>query len=179
MIGNSLTYYNDLPGLLQQFSVKESAPIDIQKITAPLASLKFHWDMGTAADRIRKQRWDYVVLQEFSRKPVTDPAQTEEYFSRFNDEIRKAGATALLFENWTRQGHDADAQVLQSTYQAILSKTGATAAPIGAAWRACESARPDIKLFLDDRHPSDAGTYLAAAVLYDVIYKKNSGFAAR
>src|SRR3954469_22327978 len=53
MIGDSLTYYNDLPGLLQQFSAGESAPVYIEQITFPLASLTFHWDGGKAVDRIR------------------------------------------------------------------------------------------------------------------------------
>ena len=52
MIGDSLTYYNDLPCLLQQFSAGEKAPIYIEQITTPLASLKFHWDMGKASERI-------------------------------------------------------------------------------------------------------------------------------
>ncbi|HVT79463.1 MAG TPA: hypothetical protein VHM90_02305, partial [Phycisphaerae bacterium] len=36
------------------------------------------------------------------------------------------------------------------------------------------SQHPNIPLLLDDRHPTDAASYLAACVLYDVIYKKKS-----
>src|ERR1700761_2011757 len=48
MIGDSLTYYNDLPGLLGQMSLREAAPIYMEQITGPLQSLQFHWDTGAA-----------------------------------------------------------------------------------------------------------------------------------
>ena len=175
MIGNSLTYYNDLPGLLQQFSASEAAPIYIEKITTPLASLKFHWDMGVAPTRIREGHWDYVVLQEFSRMPVTDREESERYFGLFNEEVRKSGARTIIFENWIHRGLDRDYATLLDAYHAIQNRTGGALAPIGAAWRQCENARPDIDLLIDDRHPTDGGTYLAAAVLYDAIYHKKSG----
>ena len=47
-------------------------------------------------------------------------------------------------------------------------------APIGTAWRNCKTSKPEVSLLLDDRHPTDEGTYLAACVLYDVIYQKRS-----
>ncbi len=174
MIGNSLTYYNDLPGLLQQFSVKEAAPVFIEKITTPFASLQFHWQIGTAADRIRNGHWDYVVLQEFSRRPVTDPENSLEYFTKFASLAHASGAKVILFENWAREGHGDDAPALAGAYQNIAAKTGGIPAPIGDAFERCHTARPDIDLLVDDRHPSDAATYLAAAVLYDAIYRKRS-----
>ena len=51
----------------------------------------------------------------------------------------------------------------------------ASCALIGAAWRQLEQTQPQVELLLDDRHPNDAGTYLAACVLYDVIYHKKTG----
>jgi hypothetical protein len=115
-----------------------------------------------------------VVLQDFSRKPVTDPEESMKYFSLFNEEIRRAGAKTIVFENWTRRDKDSEYAPLLAAYQRIQQHTGGIAAPVGTAWRDCELRRPDIHLLLDDRHPSDAGTYLAAAVLYDVIYGKRS-----
>ena len=48
MIGNSLTYSNDLPGLLEQTSAAEPTPLKVDAITFPLASLNFHWHLRTA-----------------------------------------------------------------------------------------------------------------------------------
>jgi hypothetical protein len=174
MIGDSLTYYNDLPGLLQQMSALEQAPIYIEKITAPYRSLEAHWAAGAAAERVRQGHWDYVILQEFSRKPVTDPIGSRASIRKFAEAAARAGAKTILFENWTRAGHDDDYEAMQRTYRTAAEENGATLAPIGPAWNAARAQRPDIQLLLDDRHPTDAGTYLAAAVLYDTIYHKKS-----
>ena len=90
MIGDSLTYYNDLPGLLGQFSSREAAPIYIEQVTGPLQSLQFHWDMG-AAKRVDDGHWDFVILQDYSRNPVTDPEGSLKSFQLFNDEISAGG----------------------------------------------------------------------------------------
>ncbi len=175
MIGDSLTYYNDLPGLLQQFTIGEATPIYVEQSTTPYASLKFHWDMGKSIERIHKGHWDYVVLQDFSRKPVTDPDDCIKYYALFNDEIKRSGAKTIIFQNWTRRDMEKDYGTMKITYDKIQALTRGHIAPIGAAWRQCATSRPDIRLLIDDRHPTNAGSYLAACVLYDVLYNKQAG----
>ena len=170
MIGDSLTYYNDLPGLLQQLSAREAKPIYIEQITTPASSLAFHWNVNGAPARIRNGHWDYVILQEYSRKPVTDPDAALESIRQFNDAVTRAGAKTILFENWPTRGHDDEYFTLHDFYEDAADQTGAIIAPIGTAWRNAS----DPTLLLDDRHPTDAGTYFSACVLYDVIYHKPS-----
>ena len=44
--------------------------------------------------------------------------------------------------------------------------------PVGLAFQRSQNDNPDIELFTPDkRHPSKAGTYLMAAVIYASIYK--------
>jgi len=174
MIGDSLTYYNDLPGLLQQFSAGESAPIYIEQKTTALWSLKNHWDMDDSKDTIRRGNFTYVVLQDFSRKPVTDPEESLRYYSLFDGEARSTGAKTIVFENWTRKGMDDEFGLLTSTYRRIESQTHATPAPIGTAVRNCKAKHPNIPMLVDDRHPTKEASYLAACVLYDAIYRKKS-----
>lgn len=174
MIGDSLTYYNDLPGLLQQLSGKEAKPIYVEQITTPGASLALQWNINHAQGRIAEGHWDYVVLQEYSRKPVTDPDDAMKYIRRFNDQITRGGAKTMLFENWTVRGKSDEYDALYDFYQNACDETAAAAAPIGTAWRNCREHHPKISLLLDDRHPTDEGTYLAACVLYDVIYHKRA-----
>jgi hypothetical protein len=173
MIGDSLTYYNDMPGLLQQFTVHEPHPIDVERRTFPYCSLATHLDHG-AAERIKEGRFDYVVLQDFSRLPVTDPQTCIRSYERYNDVAKGANSKIIIFENWTRAGMDDDFPKMRETYRIIEERTGGIRAPIGTAFRNLRAARPDIKLLLDDRHPSDAASYLIACVLYDVIYHKKS-----
>lgn len=174
MIGDSLTYYNDLPGMLQQFSVHEKSPIYIEQSTSPLVSLSFHWSLTRAVERIRTGRFDYVVLQDFSRRPAASPEDSLRDFDRFNKEVTRTGGQSIVFQNWTRVGLEQDYPALAATYARVIQRTGARLAPIGAAWKICAAEHGEIPLFLDDRHPTEAGSYLAACVLYDVLYQKKS-----
>ena len=172
-VGNSLTFYNDLPGLVQQMSAREERPLEVQSVTSAYASLQWHWAMGKPQELLAQGKWDYVVLQEFSRRPVTDPQNSAKYFELFAAEARQAGAKPLIFQNWTRAGHDSEYAAMLATYQTVKAQTGGAIVPIGAAWLMCAQEHPEITLFLDDRHPTDEGTYLAACVLYGAIYGKD------
>jgi hypothetical protein len=174
LIGNSLTYYNDMPGLLQQLSKHEKAPIYVEQDTFPLRKLSGAWNGGGPLKRIRNGHWDYVVLQEYSNLPLVDLDESLKYFMLFNDEVKRSGAKTIIFQNWTREGSEGEFGKMQAAYKTIQQRTGGTLAPIGPAVRDITRNRPDIELLVDDRHPSEAASYLTACVLYNVIYGKKA-----
>jgi hypothetical protein len=174
-VGNSLTYYNDLPGLVEQLSCRQSKPIQVESVTWPWATLKFHWETGIAARKLGQSHWDYVILQEFSTLPATDPRATIEDFRRFNELINHSGAALIIFENWTHLRRPQDEPAMAATYRDVQATTGGVMAPIGTAFRDCQKTRPQIDLIEhgfgeDGRHSTVAGTYLAACVISRVIY---------
>lgn len=173
-IGNSLTYYNDLAGLVQAFAAREPRPLYIDAVTFPLASLDYHWRRTPAREKIRQGHWDLVILQQYSTAPADRPRETVEQYQRFAPEVARIGAKPIIFQNWTRAGRERDYDRMAATYQQVQQSIGGTIAPIGEAWRIARRDRPDIKLFepLDDRHPTVAGTYLTACVLYRTLYGK-------
>jgi len=66
-IGNSLTYANDLPGLVQALAAGSAAggsPIDVAMVASPDVSLDDHLASGEASRAIAGGRWDFVVLQQ-------------------------------------------------------------------------------------------------------------------
>ena len=174
MIGDSLTYYNDLPGLLQQLSAREAAPVYIESKTFPLRSLEVHLAVDDSLERVRDGHFDYVVLQDFSDKPASNSDASMNSFVRFDEEVKRSGGKTVVFENWVHKGVERDYEPMQATYRRIVERTHGELAPIGTAWKRCLTEHPEIKLYLDDRHPSDEGSYLTACVLYDVLYKKKS-----
>ena len=102
--------------------------------------------------------------------PATDPKATLAHFQEFATLAHFSPAYAwIIFENWTA-GHSQDATIMTKTYAEAQTTTGATLAPIGSAWRKCQEMYPNIPLLQDDRHPTVAGTYLSALVLYRVLY---------
>ena len=62
---------------------------------------------------------------------------------------------------------------LAGAYQRIGDEVGALVAPAGLAFSRALKERPGLQLNQDDGHPTAAGTYLAACVLYGAIYRRS------
>src|SRR5947209_3287140 len=92
-IGNSFTARNNLPGLLAQLAAARGKRMEHRLISAGGASLRRHWNAGTAREAIETGKFDTVVLQEQSTLPLKSPARMHESVRLFNEVIQKAGAT--------------------------------------------------------------------------------------
>lgn len=172
-VGNSYTFYNDLPKLVQRMSVEaaQPRPLQVRDVTFGGASLQAHWQRGEVQKTIASQHWDYVVIQDFSTMPVDNPDLTREYVRLVAAAARKAGAQPILYLTWARQAKPAMQAQLDSVYTDLANETHALLAPVGQAWKRALSTSPQPQLFVEDgSHPSFAGSYLAASVFYSLIY---------
>lgn len=177
-VGNSYTIYNDLPWVTEQLvrSAGEARPLEAESVSMMGATLKEHWLDGFALKRIREGGpWDYVVLQGQSRMPLTDPEGMNEYALRFDAEIKAAGARTVLFVTWSRHEHPEQQASITAVYERLARETGAMTAPVGPAWHSALEESPALRLYRDDadNHPTAAGTYLAACVIYSTLYGKS------
>jgi hypothetical protein len=63
---------------------------------------------------------------------------------------------------------------IQLGYMEIANELGVRVAPVGPAWQQAISQNPQLDLWrADGIHPSEDGSYLAACVLYAVIYRQS------
>src|SRR6476646_1101634 len=64
-IGNSYTYVNDLPGIVQALADSAGGEkIAVETVAEPDFALVDHWARGTAQREISKGGWAFVVLQQ-------------------------------------------------------------------------------------------------------------------
>src|SRR2546425_12489899 len=91
-IGNSLTYANDLPGLVGRLglAVEGKAPV-VESVTAGGFSLEDHWNRGEAQKAIERDQWDLVVLQQGPSALPESRVLLVDYTRKFAEEIRKVG----------------------------------------------------------------------------------------
>lgn len=167
-IGNSLTYANDLPGILQRMLVASNIEVGrIDSIALPNHGLPDHWEKGDAQARIALGGWDVVVLQQ-------GPSATEgrpyllEYTPLFAAEIESVGAQAALYMVWPSKARFYDFERVSDSYRIAAMIVDGLLYPAGEAWLAAWDRNPSIKLYSeDDFHPSLVGTYLAALVIFE------------
>jgi len=180
MIGNSYTYFNNLPRMFEQMALsdKPARRVSCEMIAEGGATLQNHWEAGKAQKAIERGGLDFVVLQEQSTLGITYlvqglPRITESpkystYARRFDAAIRKAGARTVLFAFWARENAPAEDHNALAYYHFRLGKDlGALIAPVGLAWQAVRKQDAHSTLYQDDHsHPRPEGSYLAACVLH-------------
>ncbi len=179
LIGNSLIYTNNLPGLLRSLARAQDAGPLLETATyvIPGAELAQHWKSGAAVKALEQEHWDVVILQERGGllACLASPAQKEQdgcrnslrTHRRFAELAERRGARVLLLGTW---GPDATWQDnLDRGLRQVARETGATPVMAGTRLRAYEAAsggKPK-SLFTDDSlHPSLPASLIVAAVLY-------------
>jgi hypothetical protein len=172
-VGNSFTARNDLPSLIAQLAAARGGTLEHRLISIGGASLRTHWNAGTALKAIQDGHYAAVVLQEQSTLPVKNAARMHENIRLFDAAIKAAGARTILYMTWARRDRPKSQEAITDAYTGIGRELGATVAPVGRAWQAV--LRRHERLVLHDRdqsHPTRAGSYLAACVFLAVLFKE-------
>ncbi len=180
-VGNSLTYVNNLPRMVQAIAAAQpgGARIDTSTFTAPGGRLVERWEDGAAPEALRKGHWDAVVLQEASGLLVCmgNPEQrrartcrdSERTHKRFAALAAAAGARVLVYATWgpdeswnpgMERGHDLLLKVMRSTGAQVELVPAARALDRLASQAPRQPARPD------GVHPSVSASLVIAALMY-------------
>ena len=193
-VGNSYTYVNDLPSMIQALAAADrgARPVEISRVLKGGAQLQWHWTGKGRGGKpvktharavIEKRRFDFVVIQEQSQMPALNPAVTVRYAELLCQAVRKRGAMPVMFMTWARKGAMKDPRggkppwppekmqaALAATYIQAGKQGHALVAPVGLAWAAVRKGRPEMVLHKGDgSHPGAHGSYLAACVFHAVL----------
>jgi hypothetical protein len=165
-IGNSYTYVNDLPAMVDALADSAGVTLEIESVTFGGVSLEDHWNEGTAAARLASQRWDVVVLQQGPSSLPESRVNLLDYATRFDKLIRAAGGRPAFYSVWPEQARMEAYDAARESYTIAADSLHAMLFPASEAWRA--AWRKDASLGLygpDGLHPSEMGTYLVALVM--------------
>ena len=174
-IGNSLTYSNDLPSIVEALAKAAGQREFAHKTIAfPDFSLEDHWNKKDARKAIMKGKWDFVVLQQGPSASKDGRALLLEYGHRFAEEIRRIGGRPALCSIWPSASRPQDFKGVGESYRQAAEDVDGLVFPVGEAWLSAWSANPSIGLYSSDGfHPSAAGSYLAGLVIYEQLYARS------
>ena len=175
-IGNSLTYFNDLPSFVQAFAQSRvQKPLAFKGVTFPDFSLEDHWNQGDARKAIAQGGWDVIVLQQGPSASNEGRAVLLEYSRRFAQEIRKIGGRPALYMVWPSASRMQDFNGVIESYKRAAEEIEGLLFPVGEAWLKAWKRDPKLGLYSSDGlHPTVAGTYLAASVIYEYLYDESA-----
>lgn len=166
--GGVVMYPNDVPGMLEALiDSADAGPAEIDLVAFGGFGLQDHWESGPARQMIARGGWDVVVLQQGPSAHEGRPSLLE-YSRRFADEIRRVGARPALYMVWAAADRQSDFDAVSDSYRTAAKQVNALLFPVGEAWRAAWRRDSTLALYGPDViHPSVAGTYVAALVMFE------------
>jgi len=170
-VGNSLTFWNDLPLLVEAMAKARGIILECEAATGPDLSIEDHWNRGTR-ELIRGGGFSHVVLQQGPSSLAASRANLREWTQRFAAEIRASGARPALYMVWPDRSRLAYFAQVRESYRLANEDVDGLLLPAGEAWLAAWKLDPKLELYGPDGfHPSKLGTYAAAATVFSRLTK--------
>ena len=181
-IGNSYTYVNDLPGVFHDLARAGGHRVETGMVAPGGATLADHAGSSDTQHAISGSAWEFVVIQEQSQIPSVEQLRQQQMYPAARSLVtsaRAVGARPVFFETWAHRDGWADRGLdyagmqtqIDAAYDTIGGELGVPVAPVGLAWWVATREHPELGLWqADGSHPTEAGTYLAACVLYATIF---------
>ena len=180
-IGNSYTYVNDLPAMFRHLARAAGHPVVTGMVASGGETLADHAS-STETPAAIGVGWQYVVLQEQSQIPSVASVRQQAMYPAVRTlvaEVRAAGASPVLLQTWGHldgwTDYHLDYAAMQAGidegYRQIGGVLGVAVAPAGDAWQRARPELGDLQLWqADGSHPTVAGTYLTACVLFAAVF---------
>lgn len=192
-VGNSFTYYNDLPAMVQKIASTQKVKLSCTRFLKGGERFSGHLKNKELLRTLAGGGWDYVVLQEQSTAPAMPTGQVarEVYpAARTLDSLVHAAspdARVIFYMTWGHKygnrkpvaeyplanEYEGMQERLKTSYLEMAYDNGAWCAPVGMAWRTVRRERPECILYRPDcYHPEVPGSYLAANVIFTTIFQR-------
>ena len=168
-IGNSHTYFNDMPLMVQRCAEDAGYDCRVTMIAHGGWFLAQHAEEPDVRFNVLYGHYDYVVLQEHAH-PFGPVEKFREAAIKLNQMIRQAGSIPVIYETWARKSEPEAQAQMNDTHRHIAEEIGALLAPVGENWWLYQQSRPDLEVYADDgAHASPAGSDFAAKHIWEVI----------
>lgn len=192
-IGNSLTFYNDMPQMLRQIANSHNHSIMYDRNTKMGYSLRQHASNDSTMRLIRKGNWNFVVIQglslDFTYYDQKGKDEVLPYLYAIVDSIKKYNTRAqiVLYMTWGYKEGDEQAcvneqrlcsysemqKVISDNYIQAAAHSNMWVAPVGEVWQKIQMYYPKINLYQSDNlHPTAEGSYAAASVFYALLFQE-------
>ncbi|MCT2563666.1 PKD domain-containing protein [Chryseobacterium herbae] len=184
-IGNSMTYFNDMPVLFKDLAASKGKNVEVTSHTVGGAGFVNHVNDNALYQTIRSKTYKYVVMQPGTGESAgyTYPVSvTAERGRKLRDSIRKYSPCSKIFLYEIPYGVPSQNEYatyfnLQKTIKDSITKMSSLMQtemiPAGESARAHYTATQDLALHgsYNDVHPGPQGSYLVAASVYTALFQ--------
>jgi hypothetical protein len=183
-IGNSLTYYNDMPKMVVAIAESKGKQLRVESLVKGGARLSTHAANQSTFDRISQIDWDFVVLQEQGQLPSWSTRQKSKvlypFAKKLADAIKKNKSSVVFYMTMARKNGDPRngmnsygrmQDLINNGYYSLAQANRALIAPVGTTWQWVRNKISTTELYAhnDPIHPNKLGSYLAACTFYSTL----------
>jgi len=183
IIGNSRTYFNDMPTMLREIADSAGSPtkFEIETSAFGAATFKSHWQRSRTRSLLAAE-WDDVILQAESGAQAWRQGNEDflSYGPKLAAAIRLGHGRPHLVVGWPYDpkhyeddyysevglGRSDHLNLIREMHARLASKARLGRVNVAGPWEAIRLSHPSIKLTSDGNHPTVAGSYLYALAVY-------------
>ena len=168
-IGNSHTYYNDMPILVKGRFDDTDYACEVTMLAHPSWFLAQHVEDPEAKFNILYGNYDYVILQEHAH-PFGPVDKFFDAVRTLTVWVKKAGSTPVIYLTWAKKAEPEAQKQMTEAHLQIAEETGALVAHVGDAWWDYKDSYPELEMYAEDgEHASPAGSDFAAKMIETAI----------
>ena len=150
---------------------------DVESYFRPNALGSYTFDANNNIVFNRNERlFDLAIMMDCSQCPIHPQLKATFRASakRHSETVRKHGAKPAFLMTWAYQDRPPMTAELAEAYTSVGNDNDALVIPVGLAFAAAVERRPELALHMDDkRHPTLAGTFLAACTVHAALFRRS------
>lgn len=170
-VGNSLTYTNNLPELVEDEAKSRGYKIKTTTLAFPNYAIIDHWDDGELQKHIMSKDFDYVIVQQGPSSQSEGRSMLIQDGAKVKKLCDKYETKFAYFMVWPSLTYFKTFDNVIKNHRDASEQNGALLFPVGEAWKAYIDENKDASLYGQDGfHPSPKGSRLAARVIVDTLF---------
>ena len=172
-IGNSHTYFNDMPAIFQKICKENGIDMHVTMLTQGGMGLDYHAKQEQVRFNILFGGYDVVVLQHTAH-PMGDLDEMRKGAETILQWVREAGSRPIFYQTWAAKGDEAFQPTMSAVYDQLGAALNVEVAPVGNLWQQTRREDPSLELYYTDgQHASPAGSALAARVIFETVFPED------
>ncbi len=170
-VGNSLTYTNNLPIMVENIGKSKGKSIYTKTLAYPNYAIEDHWNDGTMAKLICEGDFDFVVIQQGPSSQSDGRIMLFDYGQRIKDICSNRGTELAFFMVWPAKSNYHTFDGVIKNYTDAASVTNSILCAVGLQFKEYGD-RGDYRFYSSDNfHPSSEGSQMAAEIIYSTLIK--------
>jgi hypothetical protein len=165
-VGNSLTYTNDLPSLVEKYAKTKGILVKTEMIVFPNYGLEDHWNDKEIHKLVKSKNYDYVIVQQGPSSQEYGRTSLLKYGKKISNLCYENKSKLVFFMVWPSKKfyHTYDGVI--NNYSNAANELSALLCPVGKVWKSHFDKTKDFSYYSDDGfHPSLKGSKIAAEVI--------------